>query len=256
MRFERREPAFLHLHIHWNRVLVRLWAFLAKPMMLISLLIALVSIVGIVGASCKCPKVTIGYIVSLLILAVLLFAFTMFALVVTGRGSGDKIPGRNYEEYSLGRYNVWFEKRVNSTKTWKHIRTCMETTQVCTDFSKKFANVTQRKFFNLPLTPIQAGCCKPSDKCGFTYIHPTEWNVTGGGDYKNNPDCLAWNNKSNVFCFNCNSCKAGLVDQMRRFFRINAMVDLFFVGSLVIACGLGFYEIRAMREEEEEEEKA
>ncbi len=84
----------------------------------------------------------------------------------------------------------------------------------------------------------QSGCCKPPTACGYTYVNPTLWlnPVSPMAD----PDCLLWNNDQSQLCYNCNSCKAGLLGNLRKEWRkvnvilIVAVVVLIWV--YVIAC--------------------
>ncbi|KAL3825227.1 hypothetical protein ACJIZ3_021256 [Penstemon smallii] len=60
---------------------------------------------------------------------------------------------------------------------------------------------------------ILSGCCKPPMACGFNYSNPTTWiapsNITAS------VDCTIWNNDPTLLCYNCDSCKAGLLGSLR-----------------------------------------
>lgn len=93
-------------------------------------------------------------------------------------------------------------------------------------------------FFSPPLYFSQSGCCKPPTICGFSYVNPTLWlnpvNPTG------DPDCFLWSNDQSQLCYNCSSCKAGLLGNLRNEWRkaniilIVAVVILIWV--YLIAC--------------------
>ncbi|PPD99965.1 hypothetical protein GOBAR_DD03013 [Gossypium barbadense] len=82
------------------------------------------------------------------------------------------------------------------------------------------------------------GCCKPPTICGYIFVNPTLWTnpVNPAGD----PDCNLWSNDQTQLCYNCNSCKAGLLGNLRREWRkaniilIVAVVVLIWV--YIIAC--------------------
>ena len=70
-------------------------------------------------------------------------------------------------------------------------------------------------------------------------------------NYSNSPDCDAWDNDPNVLCFNCDSCKAGLLKDMRENFMIVTefclcLVDLIV---LIILFVMGIYFFKLMRKE-------
>ncbi|XP_031378236.1 tetraspanin-8-like [Punica granatum] len=78
-----------------------------------------------------------------------------------------------------------------------------------------------------------AGCCKPSNDCNFTYVSPTVWNKPADGVYTN-PDCNSWDNSSNVLCYDCHSCKAGLLDNIKSDWKKVAIVNIVFLIFLII----------------------
>ncbi|KAM1352790.1 hypothetical protein ACFX1X_032864 [Malus domestica] len=84
----------------------------------------------------------------------------------------------------------------------------------------------------------KAGCCKPSDDCGFTYESPISWtsNVT---TVSSNPDCSAWQNDEKVLCFNCQSCKAGLLDNIKSNWKKTAIVNIVFLIFLIVVYPVG-----------------
>lgn len=85
---------------------------------------------------------------------------------------------------------------------------------------------------------LQSGCCKPPTACGYNYVNPNLWinPVNPSADQ----DCLLWNNDQNILCYNCNSCRAGLLGNLRKEWRranlilIVAVVILIWV--YVVAC--------------------
>ncbi|KAM1257507.1 hypothetical protein ACFX2J_037054 [Malus domestica] len=84
----------------------------------------------------------------------------------------------------------------------------------------------------------KAGCCKPSDDCGFTYESPISWtsNVT---TVSSNPDCSAWQNDEKVLCFNCQSCKAGLLDNIKSNWKKTTIVNIVFLIFLIVVYSVG-----------------
>lgn len=91
--------------------------------------------------------------------------------------------------------------------------------------------------FLVPLC-LQSGCCKPPTACGYNYVNPTLW--VNPASPMSDADCLLWNNDQSLLCYNCNSCKAGLLGNLRKEWRranvflIVAVVVLIWV--YLIAC--------------------
>lgn len=53
---------------------------------------------------------------------------------------------------------------------------------------------------------LQSGCCKPPTAC--TYNVATTMMTQ-------DPDCYRWNNAPNLLCYECDSCKAGVLEDIR-----------------------------------------
>ncbi|CAF2156823.1 BnaAnng20190D [Brassica napus] len=87
-------------------------------------------------------------------------------------------------------------------------------------------------------TKIQSGCCKPPTACGYNFVNPTLWqNPT---NMAADADCYLWNNDQSQLCYNCNSCKAGLLGNLRKDWRKANLILIITVVVLiwvyVIAC--------------------
>ncbi|KAG6414334.1 hypothetical protein SASPL_127054 [Salvia splendens] len=63
----------------------------------------------------------------------------------------------------------------------------------------------------------KAGCCKPPMICGYEYAGATIWN--GAGNVAADADCGKWSNDPSQLCYNCDSCKAGLLGNLRHEWR-------------------------------------
>ncbi|KAK4391786.1 Tetraspanin-2 [Sesamum angolense] len=74
--------------------------------------------------------------------------------------------------------------------------------------------------------------------CGFQYSSPTTW--VGPSNIAAEADCTIWNNDPSQLCYNCDSCKAGLLGNLRHEWRkaniilIRTVVVLIWV--YLIAC--------------------
>ncbi|MED6157257.1 Tetraspanin-8 [Stylosanthes scabra] len=220
--------------------------WLERPFIALGVFLLLVSLAGLIGACCRVTWLLWFYLLVMFVLIVIVFAFTIFAFVVTNKGAGEVVSGRGYKEYRLGDYSNWLQKRVNNTKTWNKIKSCLQSGKLCSDFKSRFLNDTVEKFYSEKLSALQSGCCKPSDSCHFIYQSPTEWNKPQNATY-NDPDCDAWSNEQNVLCFNCNSCKAGLLQNIKTDWKKVAVVNIIFLVILIIVYSIGCCAFRNNR---------
>lgn len=89
------------------------------------------------------------------LLIVLLFAFTIFAFVVTNKGAGEALSHRGYKEYRLGDYSNWLQNKVTNGNTWERIRGCLESGKLCSEYHFKFLNDNIEKFHTEQLSALQ-----------------------------------------------------------------------------------------------------
>ncbi|KAL5773027.1 hypothetical protein ACOSQ2_012951 [Xanthoceras sorbifolium] len=210
--------------------------FLDKPVIILGVFLMVVSLAGLIGACCRVSWLLWVYLVVMFLLIVLLFCFTIFAFVVTNKGAGEVVSDKGYKEYRLGDYSNWLQKRVNGTKNWNKIRSCLVDSKVCTKFAEKYVSDAAEQFYSQHLSSVQSGCCKPSSDCKFTHEGPMNWNKTNGV-YKN-PDCSKWENTVDILCYNCLSCKAGVIDQVR-----GDCIGLSIANAIVLGLVIIFYVI-------------
>ncbi|XP_030456414.1 tetraspanin-8 [Syzygium oleosum] len=231
-----------------NRASTDCEKFLERPVIALGVFLMLVSLAGLVGACCRVSWLLWLYLLVMFLLIVLLFCFTVFAFVVTNKGAGEALGERGYKEYRLGDYSHWLQKRVNSTKNWSKIRSCLSDGKVCSSFQDQYLNDTVEKFYTEHLSALQSGCCKPSNDCNFIYVSPTVWNKTAGAAYSN-PDCNAWDNDPKVLCYNCQSCKAGLLQNVKSDWKKVAVVNIIFLLFLIVVYTVGCCAFRNNRED-------
>lgn len=90
---------------------------------------------------------------------------------------------------------------------------------------------------NVHVYASQAGCCKPLAECGFSYKSPTVW--IRNNSTSSSPDCKAWNNDPKVLCYNCDSCKAGTLEQLLDTWKRMHFLKILFLGFLVLVYSIG-----------------
>lgn len=216
--------------------------FLDKPVIALGVFLMVVAIAGLIGSCCRVTWLLWTYLLVMFLLILLVFCFTIFAFVVTNKGAGEKVSERGYKEYRLGDYSNWLQKRVNSDKNWRKIRSCLVESKVCSKLEAKLINEPVNKFYQEHLTALQSGCCKPAEKCQFTYVSATNWTKTAGTHP--DPDCQTWDNAPNKLCFDCQSCKAGLLDNIKSAWKKVAVVNIIFLVFLIIVYSVGCCALR------------
>ncbi|KAL8149537.1 tetraspanin-8-like [Apium graveolens] len=178
--------------------------FLDKTVIALGAILTIISIAGIIGFRCGVPWLVRMYLVVTFVLIVLLVCLTIFTFAVTNKGFGESLSGRGYKEYKLGDYGNWLQNRVNNNENWRKISSCLQDKEVC-------KSITNAEL--LGLTPIQSGCCKPSELCNFRYVSPGNWTKTA--EASSDTDCAFWDNDPSILCFNCQSCKDKLSENMK-----------------------------------------
>ncbi|XP_073296578.1 tetraspanin-8-like [Primulina huaijiensis] len=209
--------------------------FLDKPVIAIGVFILLVSIAGIVGSCCRVSWLMWVYLLVMFLLIVLLFCFTIFAFVVTNKGAGEVISGKGYKEYRLGDYSNWLQKRVN--RNWGKISSCLADSKICQSLIEDVSTPVD-DFYRKHLSALQSGCCKPSNDCNFQYVSPTNW-IGNSTSSAINTDCATWNNDSSKLCYGCESCKAGLLDNIKTEWKKVAVINIIFLVFLIIVYSVG-----------------
>lgn len=180
--------------------------FLQWPLILMGAFILVLSLSGFVGAVYRVSWLLWIYLFFMFIIILLLLFFTIFAFIVTSEGRGRAVPGREYNEYRLGDYSAWLQSRVKNADNWRKIKNCIISQQkVCTKLNAD----------SYP-SPIQSGCCKPPLSCGYAYVNATYWIWNGNMIRSADPDCYSWSNEQTRLCFDCNSCKAGVLENLKR----------------------------------------
>ncbi|KAF8380281.1 hypothetical protein HHK36_027763 [Tetracentron sinense] len=156
--------------------------------------------------------------------------------IITNNGSGHTVAGLRYKEYQLGDYSSWFLKKLNNTRNWKDLKSCLVKSDDCNNLPKRYKTLKQYKMAKL--TPIEAGCCRPPSECGYPTVNATYYDLSFHPTSSNN-DCKLYKNSRVIKCYNCDSCKAGVAQYMKIEWRVVAIfnVVLFVVLSMVYFVG-------------------
>ncbi|RDX60834.1 Tetraspanin-3, partial [Mucuna pruriens] len=205
--------------------------FLQWPLIIIAVCIMLTSFVGLTGSCYRNTFLMSLYLVVMFFIMLVLLGFIIFAYSVTNNGSGRVIQNRVYLEYYLQDYSGWLKKRVAKDSYWGKISFCLKDSNVCAKLARAFDGVpeTAQMFYHRKLTPIQSGCCKPPAECGYTYENETVWGPGGGGGggmVGSNRDCNRWSNEQHVLCYDCDSCKAGVIANIDKSWRKVSLINV------------------------------
>ncbi|EES13929.1 hypothetical protein BDA96_07G154000 [Sorghum bicolor] len=238
---------------------------LSTPAIALGTVLMAVSLLGLAGACCRATWLLWLYLLAMLALIVALLCFTVFAFVVTSTGgAGEAVSGAGFREYRLGDYSTWLRRHVEGRKNWARIRSCLADAHVCRRFLEAEEEEEESKDANAAgglarlggLSPVESGCCKPPASCNFTYAGGgTEWTTktkaaAGAGSAPAagaDPDCGKWSNDEDDLCYGCQSCKAGVVDALRRDWKRAAIVNVVILAFVVVVFSVGCCAFRNSR---------
>ncbi|KAG9441125.1 hypothetical protein H6P81_016979 [Aristolochia fimbriata] len=196
---------------------------LTLPVMGLGAFILLISLIGFLGALKNISILLWIYLAFLGLILVGILVFTVLAFIITNSGSGHAVRGLRYEEYHLQDYSSWFRKQLNNSRNWEHLRSCLVKSEDCDELPKKYKNLKQYKA--AILTPIEAGCCRPPSECGYPAINASFYDLSFH-PVSANIDCKLYKNSRAVKCYNCDSCKAGAAQYMKKEWRVVAIFAL------------------------------
>jgi hypothetical protein len=185
------------------------------------------------------------YFIAIPVLIVILVVFLVFAAVVTGGSGAYPLIGRAYDEYRLDGFSMWLRGYVSGDPgRWEEIRSCLAGSDTCKKLARQASFVTADEFYKSSITPLQSGCCKPPSECGFRYVGPTVWtNPTSAPDH----DCGLWSNNPGQLCYECESCRAGLLATLRSQWRKVNIALVVATVSLIFLYVAGFIAYKKAR---------
>ncbi|KAL6979286.1 hypothetical protein U1Q18_020951 [Sarracenia purpurea var. burkii] len=95
--------------------------------------------------------------------------------------------------------------------------------------------------------------------CGYTYENETYWDGGGGVTDGDNSDCNQWSNEQQQLCYDCDSCKAGVLASLKKSWRkatlINVVVLVILVVVYVVACAAFRHNRRIDNDEPDDEDR-
>ncbi|GJN38990.1 hypothetical protein PR202_gb28079 [Eleusine coracana subsp. coracana] len=241
--------------------------FLERPIIALGVLLLALSLAGLAGSLCRASCLLWLYLLALFLLIVLLFAFTIFAFVVTNRGAGWVVSGRGYKEYRLGDYSTWLQRRVENSENWAKIRSCLQDGKVCEKLGARKETLSSSSTPTSPrsrlnsasamrdrgtgssVTAHGSGCCKPPTGCNFIYQSEIVWMKPNGFNGTEDPDCNTWSNDQTALCYDCTSCKAGVLANLKNSWKKIATVNIIFLVFLIVVYSVGCCAFRNNRQD-------
>ncbi|CAL0300632.1 unnamed protein product [Lupinus luteus] len=212
-------------------------SFLQKPLLVIGFVVLVISLAGFIGACFHVACALWLYLVVMLFLIASLIGLTIFGYGVTSKGGGVEVPGRVYKEYHIEDYSLWWRKRIEDPSYWNTIRSCILGSSTCA----KVASWTPLDYMQKDMSPIQSGCCKPPTAC--TYNMDTMVNYQ-------DPDCYKWSNDPTLLCYECDSCKAGVLENIRRNWHKLSLLTVIMLVFLILIYSIGCCAFRNTRRSE------
>ncbi|XP_075496868.1 tetraspanin-6-like [Primulina tabacum] len=199
--------------------------FLQTPLLVVGFIVLIISLAGFIGACFHVAWALWVYLAIMLLIIATLMGLTIFGFVVTSPGGGIEVPGRIYQEYHLDKYSGWLRKRIEDPRYWMTVRSCILGSKTC----GQVVSWTPYDYLTKDMSPVQSGCCKPPTSCDYTATTTAQ-----------DADCYRWNNAPNVLCYECDSCKAGVLENVRRDWHKLAVLSivmlLFLIGIYSIGC--------------------
>ncbi|OVA01432.1 Tetraspanin/Peripherin [Macleaya cordata] len=212
------------------------------PFLTFALFLFIISLLGMIGSCGKVTSFLWTYLVVMFLLILGLICFTIFTfeVITTTKATGAILNENGHPFYSLKGYSPWLTKHVVDGRSWEKLKNCMVGAKVCHNTAGAYSIIDMKRALERP-NPIQSGCCMPPTFCGFTYINGTIWEVTKKSkpNYPNG-DCTTWNNKEDVLCYNCESCKGGILQSLTKegksLTKFNISILVFLIIVYIIAC--------------------
>ncbi|KAK8489575.1 hypothetical protein V6N13_123360 [Hibiscus sabdariffa] len=182
---------------------------------LLSLLFGIYSVV--VGVNDKGSHCRQALTNTLLILGGFLVTISLlvFVFLITNDGAGKVLSKKDLfvKEHKTVDFSHWLQNHFVKDKNWIRIKSC--------------------------LVDAKAGCCKPPSSCGLVRKNETFWEVPKSGWATSDPDCLTWNNNQGKLCYDCNSCKSGILAKLRKEWKCLAIINIILLIFLVFVYSVG-----------------
>ncbi|KAK9278408.1 hypothetical protein L1049_027973 [Liquidambar formosana] len=222
---------------------------LQNPLLVLGVFLFVVSLLGLFGSWCRVTVLMWLYLFVMFFFILGLICFTVFAIVITNKGVGKAISERGFKEYRLGDYSHWLQKYVVNEGNWVEIQSCLVDAKVCRSLGNGGVHQKASDFYLTHLSPTQSGCCKPPTYCGFEFKNATYWTVPKSGPAVPDTDCTTWSNDQSKLCYDCKSCKGGVLANIKNEWRSLTILNVCIILFLIIVYTTGCCAYRNNRED-------
>ncbi|XP_002279263.2 tetraspanin-8 [Vitis vinifera] len=148
--------------------------------------------------------------------------------------------GVSGESPRLQQFSDWLQMNVVDRQNWLGIKACLSETKIC---SSPEISPPARGLYR----PIKNGCCKPPAHCGYKLKNGTVWTVPSSGLASRDHDCIMWSSEPNTLCYDCESCKAGVLSRIQEDWWRLSIVACCLIAFLVINFMVGCCAFRSTR---------
>ncbi|TKY45550.1 Tetraspanin-11 protein [Spatholobus suberectus] len=227
--------AYIRVHGDCQKVL-------QYPLLFGGLFIFVISTLGLVGTLCRVNAALYLYLLATFFVIAAFTLFTVVALFVTRNNARDHVASS--VGYRAGDFSPWLQHYVTDDRNWDEAKSCFVQARVCRNLAVD-GNNDSLVFKRLSTT--QFGCCKPPVQCGFTMKNATFWEVPKRDPAVNDSDCRTWNNRQEKLCYDCDSCKGGVLANIRNQWRHLTIFNVCVLVLVTTIYVLGCYAIRNNR---------
>ncbi|GAA0185742.1 scaffold/adaptor protein [Lithospermum erythrorhizon] len=218
-----------------------------KPLLIVGSTLFVVSLIGFIGSCCKSSSFLWAYLALMFFLILGLICFTVFSIVITNKGVGHALSNKGFENAKLGDYSNWLRKYVVNRRNWDNIKSCLVKMDFCHQLETNKVH-KDADFYLTNLSPTQAGCCKPPKDCGFELKNSTFWLMPKNSPAVDDSDCKTWSNVQTELCYECKSCKASMLYNIKNEWRTVAIINGIILVIVIIVYSIGCCALKNNRD--------
>lgn len=217
--------------------------FLQWPLIIIGVSIMVISLAGFAGACYRNTALLWFYLFAMFFIIAALIGFIIFAYVVTSKGSGRPVINRGYRDYYLFDYSGWLQRRVS--RCWLLALRSDPASEIPKGLPLRWLVLLMASpesadmFYLRKLKPSSVwDAANHQLNAAICMLNETLWD-SGGGMVGASTDCSRWSNEQGTLCYNCDSCKAGVLASLRKSWRKVSVINIIVLIILVIVYVIG-----------------
>ncbi|CAK7328531.1 unnamed protein product [Dovyalis caffra] len=212
--------------------------FLQVPIFVLGVALLVISVLGLMALFCRATPLQRVYLWAMFLLVIVLLGFTIFSSLVTDKGPKETDSGR--DQSKLQDFSGWLQSHLVNEKKWVSIKNCLIEARVCQDYAEKLSALPAHVLLEM-LVPLESGCCMPPSNCGYKFRNSTFWDAPKSGLGSKGDECHSWKNGQGTLCYDCGTCKAGYLHQVRDDWKILNIFNICFVIYLISILAFGFF---------------